>query len=168
MPIGYPYMQQQMPYGMQQPAYQYTYAPQQAAPNQYMITVDGEVGARAWQMPMNLPPNTVVPLWDVDGEHIYFRTIDAYGRLNPLRKGRIVMEQETQVLPQGQSGDSQPAQQAPQIDTGNFVTKDEFQELKQMIQNLSNQNQNRNRNANQNMTNQGQNSGNQNNQNGGR
>lgn len=59
-----------------------------------MIMVEGEVGAKAWQMPTNLAPNTIIPLWDTDGEHVYFRSVDAYGRPNPMKTGRIVMDKE--------------------------------------------------------------------------
>ena len=77
---------------------------QQPAQTPYMIQVDGEMAARAWQMPVNLMPGTVIPIWDVDGVHVYFKSVDGYGRLNPTRKARIVFEDETQPLPEGASG----------------------------------------------------------------
>lgn len=68
--------------------------PAYVGPFNPMIMVEGEVGAKAWQMPNNLAPNTVIPLWDVDGEHVYFRSVDAYGRPNPMKTGKIVMDEE--------------------------------------------------------------------------
>lgn len=108
------------------------YGAQQPQVSQWMINVDGEVGAKAWQMPNNLPPNTVIPLFDLDGEHIYFRSVDAYGRLNPLRKGRVVFEEEAKVLPQGQSGNTEPIR----VDPDKYVTKEDFNELKNEIREM--------------------------------
>lgn len=79
-------------YQTQQP-YSYQSVPQTQIP-QYMINVDGENSAKAWQ-PFGTPqPNTIIPLFDSDGEHVYFKTYDAYGRMNPIRKGRIVFDDE--------------------------------------------------------------------------
>ena len=64
---------------------------------QYMINVDGENSAKSWQPQTPIQPNTIIPLFDSDGEHVYFKTYDAYGRMNPLRKGRIVFDDEIQV-----------------------------------------------------------------------
>lgn len=110
---------------------------------QYMINVDGEMSARAWQMPSNLPPNTIIPLFDLDGQHVYFKSIDAYGRQNPLRKGQIVFEEDKQM--------SEAVSAVPAPDMSNYVTKADLEALRQEIQNLriSGQNQNnQNRNNN--------------------
>lgn len=120
-----------------------------AAPQatQYMINVDGEVGAKAWQMPNNLAPNTVIPLFDLDGEHIYFRSVDAYGRMNPLRKGRVVFDEETQNLPQGQSRDSNPSSADPEFNRMKdeiSELKDEIRQMRQAMQQNSQLNQNGN------------------------
>lgn len=95
---------------------------------QYMINVDGEMSARAWQLPNNLPPNTIIPLFDLDGQHVYFKSIDSYGRLNPLRKGHIVFDDEPQ-----QSGSSEAITMP---DMSNYVTKDDMESLRQEIRNL--------------------------------
>lgn len=101
---------------------------QAAAPQtQYMIYVDGEMGARAWQMPPNLPPNTVIPLYDLDGIHVYFRSVDQYGRVNPLGRARIVME-EAPRLPEGVSGN------AP--DMSQYATKDDMTAIRNEIGSL--------------------------------
>ena len=107
---------------------------------QYMINVDGEMAARAWQMPPNLPPNTIIPLYDLDGQHVYFKSIDAYGRINPLRKGKIVFEDESVTLPPAQqtSGSSQP--EMP--DMSKYVTKDDLNSFKQELRNMIQTNQN--------------------------
>ena len=106
---------------------------------QYMINVDGEIAARAWQMPTNLAPNTIIPLYDLDGQHVYFKSVDAYGRINPLRKARIVFEEEQQNLPQGgQSGQSgvSETQSIELPDMTKYVTKDDFESLKQDLRSM--------------------------------
>ena len=134
----------------QQPAY---YSPQQNM--QYMINVDGEVGAKAWQSQSNLAPNTVVPLWDFDGVHVYFKSTDAYGRMNPLRKAKVIFEDEPQNLPQASvSGETKPS-----VNFDQFVTKDDLKELKQEIRSMLN-NQNGNDSYAQNRPQQQNNTGN--------
>lgn len=61
---------------------------------QYMINVDGELAAKSWQSPTVPQPNSIIPLFDLDGQHVYFKSYDNYGRMNPLRKGRIVFDDE--------------------------------------------------------------------------
>lgn len=113
--------------GYAQTAYQ---MPVSAAPSTpYMIQADGEMAARAWQMPANVMPGTVIPIWDVDGIHVYFKSVDNYGRLNPTRKARIVFEDEQQSLTEGQSGNISGTEQ--------YITKADFDsfrnEIKQMM-----------------------------------
>ena len=127
-----------------QPVYQMpmSMAPQAAA-TPYMIQVDGEMAAKAWQMPANIAPGTVIPIWDVDGVHVYFKSVDGYGRLNPTRKARIVIEDENQNLTEGQNGSSGNA-------GSQYITRADFDafrnEMKQMLsgnrQNGSNYRQN--------------------------
>ena len=101
---------------------------------QFMIQIDGEVGARAWQPQSALPPNTVIPLWDYDGVHVYFKSTDAYGRMNPIRKARVVFEDEQQTLPQGNSGaQADPSQAAPGVQADNYVTKEDVKTLKEEL-----------------------------------
>lgn len=102
----------------------------QPNPTPYMIQVDGEMAARAWQMPNNVAPGTVIPIWDVDGVHVYFKSVDAYGRLNPTRKARVVFEEERMPLPEGQSGSSQSAQT---VDAGSYATRADFESLRNDI-----------------------------------
>lgn len=124
---GQPYDYNMQAQGYAAPTYQVL---QQPARIPYMIQVDGEMAARAWQMPANLVPGTVIPIWDVDGIHVYFKSVDGYGRLNPTRKARIVFEDETQPLPEGASSSAAAV-------PGNYVTKSDFDsfrnEIKQMM-----------------------------------
>lgn len=126
--------------------YPQSYAIQTPQNNQYMINVDGEMAARAWQMPSSVPPNSVIPLYDLDGEHVYFKSVDAYGRMNPLRKGRIIFDDEIQKLPQEQA--SGAAQQ--NIDMSGYVTKADFDSLKQELRSLIERNAPQNQNGSKN------------------
>lgn len=107
-------------YPMQQP-YSYQSVPQNQPP-QYMINVDGENSAKAWQPSVIPQPNTIIPLFDSDGQHVYFKTYDAYGRMNPIRKGRIVFDDEIQV-----------SESAPSFDMSAYATKDDLDKLRDEI-----------------------------------
>ena len=115
-------------------------APQQQTP--YMINVDGEAAAKSWQPQTQPQPNSIVPLFDLDGQHVYFKSYDNFGRMNPIRKGRIVFDDEIQ-----QSETVAPVQ-IP--DMKQYVTKEdlkqEIQSLRQSLQqNQNNQNRSNNR-----------------------
>lgn len=156
-----------------------SYAPQSFVPvqqpmynsyssgNSYMISVDGEMAARAWQPQSPIPPNSVIPLWDLDGQHVYFKSTDPYGRMNPIRKGRVVFDDEVGHLNESQnasgndnsnhyepsyntSQETEEASYHEQIDTSNFVTKDDFADLKHEIRNMLRNNQGVSNNYNQN------------------
>ena len=133
--IGQSYMggSPMMPAYSQMPAQMPVSATPMPSPTPYMIQVDGEMAARAWQMPNNLAPGTVIPIWDVDGVHVYFKSVDAYGRLNPTRKARVVFEESQSSLPEGQSGTAQSnALQNPD----RYATKEDFEALKHEIRQM--------------------------------
>lgn len=123
-------------YGIQQPSVQMpsSYNAMNTGPS-YMTSVDGEMAARAWQPPAPLAPNTVVPLWDYDGQHVYFKSTDAYGRMNPIRKGRVVFDDET---PEKIEVSEKPA---PAQDMSGYVTKEDMdnfrREIRTMFRNLN-------------------------------
>lgn len=92
---------------------------------QYMINVDGENAAKSWQ-PGSVPqPNTIIPLFDSDGQHVYFKTYDAYGRMNPLRKGRIVFDDE--IISETPSDPVIP-------DMSGYATKDDLSKMKEELE----------------------------------
>ena len=105
--------------------------PAPAAQTPYMIQVDGEMAARAWQMPANAAPGTVIPIWDVDGIHVYFKSTDGFGRLNPLRKGRVVFDEQP-ALPEGTSG-------AP-AENSQYITKSDLDSFRNEIRQMMNGN----------------------------
>lgn len=107
--------------------------------NAWMISVDGEMAAKAWPTPQEMRPGDVIPLWDVDGMHVYFKSLDGYGRLNPTRKARIVFEDEMPALPEGNSGAVRTSYDSDQV-----VTKQDFDAFKnEVMQALGQNRQNR-------------------------
>ena len=105
----------------------------------YMINVDGENAAKSWQPTMIPQPNTIIPLFDSDGQHVYFKTYDAYGRMNPIRKGRIVFDDEIQVS-------ETPAQMMPDMSV--YATKDDLDKMKEEILSQFSQKYQNNQNGN--------------------
>lgn len=136
---------------VQQPMQQsYTPAPQQGP--KMMEWVEGEVGAKAYQMPIGWPANSPIPLWDSTDTVIYLKSWGPMGIPNPLQKLRYEMpEQQSQQMlmsGNGQGGNSGAAQP----DMSQYVTKQDFESLRQEIRNIGGQhnggaNQNGNNNA---------------------
>lgn len=126
---------------------QQSYAPA-SSQQQGIIWVDGEVGAKAFQMPSGWPVGTPIPLWDSNDTVIYLKSINQMGMPNPLQKLHYTME-EQKNLPSGQiSGSQMP-------EGSNFATKDDLEqtktELKEWIQQTmaqTNQNGSQNRGGN--------------------
>ena len=87
-----------------QPSYTPDTAPQQqsaqqaAQPGQTgIIWVDGEVGAKAYQLPQGWPANTPMPLWDTNDTIIYLKSTNPMGMPNPLQKIYYRMEETQQT-----------------------------------------------------------------------
>lgn len=134
-------------YGM--PAYGMSYA--QPQPVQYaqqmnsyaqnqqqtatgIIWVDGEVGAKAYQLPAGWAPNTPLPLWDTNDTIIYLKSTNPMGMPNPLQKIHYTMEDMPKGPMMQTSGTAAlPAGDAHDRETGDFVTKDDLERMKQEI-----------------------------------
>ena len=125
-----------------QPTQPQSFAPQQ--PIQGMIWVDGEVGAKAFQMPAGWPVNTPIPLWDTNAQVVYLKSINQMGMPNPLQKLHYTMEeQQSGYLPAASAISGDHHEQ--------YVTKEDFEqmktELKEMLRaNQSGKNQNNQQN----------------------
>lgn len=113
----------------------YPNVPQQSyqMPQQNMLGiqwVDGEVGAKAYQMPQGIPAGTPIALWDTNDQIIYLKSVNQMGMPNPLQKIHYTMdENQMKYLPAGQSGSPEP----------NYVTKEDLDifknELREMLKN---------------------------------
>lgn len=131
----YPANSYQQSYGtVQQPVYQQpanSFQTQQAAIG--IVWVDGEIGAKAYQLPANWPANSPMPLWDTNDTIIYLKSTNPMGMPNPLQKIHYRME-ETSKQPMMQSGQTAlpPAEQTSH-DRSDYVTKDDLERLKEEL-----------------------------------
>jgi len=113
------------------PAPVQNYAPAQTMPVG-MIWVDGEVGAKAQQMPAGWPVNTPLPLWDTNDTIIYLKSTNQMGMPNPLQKLKYTMEENipkyagnVQNRPALMSGDS-AGEEKPEHDMSDYVRKEDL------------------------------------------
>ena len=124
---AYPQMQQmsQMPQTMSME--------QQKQINPAMTWVDGEFAARAFTVPVTQPLGQPYPIWDSDCIHVYFKTLDQFGRPT-MRRARYMFDDEPQqTLPQGMSETA-----APNMDMSGFVTKSDFDSFKNELREMLN------------------------------
>ena len=121
----YPQFQQSM---MQNPTPQ----PQQNNPG--LIWVDGEVGAKAYQMPSGWPANQPIALWDTNDTVIYLKSTNPMGMPNPLQRAHYTLEgDKSGVATQGYSGTAEPAH-----DMSKYATKDDLDKMKQDLMDAMN------------------------------
>ena len=101
--------------------------PQQNTPG--LIWVDGEVGAKAYQLPAGLPANQPVALWDTNDTVIYLKSVNPMGMPNPLQKAHYTLEgTKSGEANRGYSGDAEPP----------YATKDDLNKMKQEIMDAMN------------------------------
>lgn len=74
------------------PQYQQNMPAQQTQATTGLIWVDGEVGAKAYQLPQNWPANQPIALWDTNDTVIYLKSINPMGMPNPLQKACYKLE----------------------------------------------------------------------------
>lgn len=86
--------------------------------------VDGEVGAKAFQLPQGWPANVPMPLWDTNDTVIYLKSVNQMGMPNPIQKVHYTMDPDNQFV-------QQPALsgQSASMDTSRFATKDELAKM---------------------------------------
>lgn len=91
--------------------------------------VDGEVGAKAFQMPAGWPPNQPIDLWDTNDRVIYLKSINPMGMPNPLQKARYELEgAKTAEKTAGFSGETEP-----KTDMSQYVRKEDLERMKQEL-----------------------------------
>lgn len=115
----FPQYQQSM---MQQPGTQQNAQNQNGT--QGLIWVDGEVGAKAYQMPFGWPANQPIALWDTNDTVIYLKSINPMGMPNPLQKAHYKLEEYRSVSPM--SGDADPVPDMTQ-----YVKKEDLERMRQ-------------------------------------
>lgn len=123
------------------PQYNFGYQQNQSYASNNMKSmewVDGEVGAKAFQMPAGWPPETPIVLWDNSEKKIYLKSWNQMGMPNPMQELCYEIKERTNpaLLPSNISGDNMQ-----------YATKEDFEQLRQEIQNLSHAMQNSKGNA---------------------
>lgn len=88
--------------------------------------VEGEVGAKAFQMPQGWPAETPIALWDSTDKKIFLKSWNAMGMAKPLQELDYEIKDQPAYLPEGNSGHSE----------SQYVTKEDFEELKKEIKNM--------------------------------
>ena len=97
-----------------------------------IVWVDGEVGAKAYQLPAGWPVNAPMPLWDTNDTIIYLKSTNQMGMPNPIQKIHYTMEEQPRLSAamSGQaalpSGDTAP-------DMSQYVRKDELEQMKEEL-----------------------------------
>jgi len=86
--------------------------------------VDGEVGAKAYQIPAGT--TKPIALWDTNDTVIYIKSMSPMGMPNPIQKAHYTLEEKT-ASPM--SGNTQPATQ----DMTQYVRKDDMDRMKQEL-----------------------------------
>ena len=141
-PISYGYSG-----AMQQPQTNVPQGQSGGMPAGGIIWVDGEVGAKAYQMPAGWPAGTPIALWDTNDRVIYWKSINQMGMPNPLLKIPYHIEDLPQYLP-GQSGTTPSNNQ--DMSGHDQQLKQEIDSLRSDVQNLRELLQQKNSSGNQN------------------
>lgn len=100
-----------------------------------IVWVDGEVGAKAYQLPANWPVNAPMPLWDTNDTIIYLKSTNQMGMPNPIQKVRYTMEDQPRVSA-AMSGQAAlpPAEAHREMpDMSQYVRKDELEQMKEEL-----------------------------------
>lgn len=126
-PYGYSGIGQQMYPSYQAQPVQTTQAQQTQQSGYGLNWVDGEVGAKAFQMPAGWPPNQPIALWDTNDTVIYLKSINPMGMPNPLQKAHYSLEERKSAsISSDRSGDTGP-------DLSVYVRKDDMERMKQEL-----------------------------------
>ena len=117
----------------------YSSQPMQNQSGPGIIWVDGEVGAKAFQMPAGLPAGVPIPLWDTNDTVIYLKSINQMGMPNPLQKLHYTMEeqQNPNPLPSGGNVSGAPASAGMSgHDDSKYATKDDIESIRNEIREM--------------------------------
>ena len=123
-----------------------------------MEWVEGEVGAKAYQMPQGLPANQPIPLWDSTDTIIYLKSWGPMGIPNPLQKLRYEMpEQQNQALLSSGNQNTSGASASNTPDFSQFATKQDLEQMKRDLKEMLTpvQNSGNNQNGSNNRQNRG-------------
>ena len=95
--------------------------------------MDGEAAAKAYQLPAGWPANTPIALWDTNDTIIYLKSTNQMGMPNPLQIAEYQLR-ELRSARSGAAGREDYTEQTWDEERQNkFASKQELQELKDMI-----------------------------------
>lgn len=122
--FGYP----QSWYPQQQQMIDYNLLPTQMSgtsqqSNDYFIWVQGEAGAKSYPVARG----TTLPLFDSEGDYVYFKSVDMNGMPQPLIK-KVISDPPIEV-------ETKEPEQS-QVDLSNYVTKEKYDEFKKKYEAL--------------------------------
>ena len=118
----YPPMQQNYPQQVEQ---QY---PQQQIPTQnesYFVWVQGEAGAKSYPVARGI----TLPLFDSEGDYVYFKSVDENGMPLPLitmKLTKVESQPKVEVEPQ-------KVVEQPHVNMDDYVTKEKYDQLEQRV-----------------------------------
>ena len=92
-----------------------------------LIWVDGEVGAKAYQMPAGTPANQPIALWDTNDTIIYLKSVNPMGMPNPIQKAHYTLEEHRGT------GSARSGSVEPSIDITEYVRKEDMERMKQEL-----------------------------------
>lgn len=94
--------------------------------------VDGEVGAKAYQLPVGWPANTPMPLWDTNDTIIYLKSVNQMGMPNPIQRVKYTMEEQRQTTSRAAlpGGEDVTVEAQPMPDMSGYVRRDELERMK--------------------------------------
>ena len=105
-----------------------------------MAWVDGEIEARGRQMPQGV---TQLAMWDTNRQVIYLKSLNQMGMPNPMQILHYTIDDQQNILPSGQNGEGgnsgnvNGASNASGPDMSQYVTKRDFDQLRNEIRALS-------------------------------
>lgn len=105
-----------------------------------IIWVDGEIGAKAYQVPTNWPSGVPIPLWDSNDQVIYLKSMNQVGMPNPLQKIRYTIEEQP-LLPAVSNASGESSE-------NKYVTKADLETLKNELREMLRNNRSGNQNGN--------------------
>lgn len=122
---GYPAAYSAYPAAYQQAAQQ----PQAAYQAAGICWVDGEVGAKAQQLPAGWDITKPFPMWDTNDQVIYLKSFNSMGMPNPLTKLHYTIEEPSRPAPMS----TQASLPAAAADMSAYARKEDLLQLREEI-----------------------------------
>ena len=102
--------------------------PQQTNTDSYFIWVQGEAGAKSYPVARG----ATLPLFDTEGDYVYFKTVDNNGVPLPLIT-KVLSDPQSKVETKENTIETK---EIVEIDTSGFVTKETYDDLKKKYEDL--------------------------------